>query len=374
MKNNRILTIGMLAISISSTIYADEGNVSTMQTIEESPLYRVVGGNVVSPTNNQWQSIVFLDAQFTKCAGTLISPKWVLTAGHCVNTIGAPQITIGVRVGSYNRNELTYYHQNVKNIILHEGFFMADNIVNDIALLELLEPIENIQSTLYNSDTTSIPAGTTVDTAGWGMTSSSNTLSDDLREISLPTVDRISCNSIDAHNGYITENMICAGTINDTNYTGSCHGDSGGPLMLDNKIIGIVSWGDNNCTDPKKPTVFTNVQKYAGWIQEHVGSDNNSTVFETTHPYANNEHQNGTLSIAGASCLAVSITGETEQGYDYITVGDQRFDGALNEHFQVNAGSVDYLFTSDGSVTKQGVVVEVSECNGGGNHDSTKSR
>ena len=366
MKKKKILTIGILAMSIASTIYADEGNVSTMQTIEESQSF-VIGGNDVLPTNNKWQSIVFLDMPFSKCAGTLISPKWILTAGHCVNTIGALQITIGTRVGSYNLNELTYYHQNIKNIILHEGYTHVANTnhaVNDIALLELLEPIENIQPAQYNSDIISIPTGTAVETAGWGMYTPYSDFSTNLQEISLPIVDRNTCNSTDVFNGYITENMICAGRMNSSNsYTGSCHGDSGGPLILDNTIVGIVSWGDDNCTDPKKPTVFTNVEKYAGWIQEHIGTDNNSTtVFETTHPYANNEHQEGTLHVDGASCLAVSITGETESNYDFITVDGQRFDGVINEHFVVTGDSIDYIFTSDSSVTRTGVVVEVEEC------------
>jgi len=84
--------------------------------------------------------------------------------------------------------------------------------------------------------------------------------------------------------------------------------------------------------------------------------------FETAHPYTNNENQSGTLHIEGASCLTVNITGETESNYDFITVAGQRFDGDINEHFDIQASSVDYLFTSDSSITRNGVLVEINEC------------
>ena len=76
---------------------------------------------------------------------------------------------------------------------------------------------------------------------------------------------------------------FCAGTIssgaNDskltTNQTDSCSGDSGGPLMLKINqywtLIGIVSWGLPQCGKNNQPGVYTNVEKYLGWIEEKTG-------------------------------------------------------------------------------------------------------
>ena len=52
-----------------------------------------------------------------------------------------------------------------------------------------------------------------------------------------------------------------------------CHGDSGGPLICQNKknhqwfLFGLISWGSNNC-DVHKPAVFTKVSKYASFIED----------------------------------------------------------------------------------------------------------
>lgn len=46
-------------------------------------------------------------------------------------------------------------------------------------------------------------------------------------------------------------------------------GDSGGPLIckIDEryKLIGVVSWGSDNC-DPESPTVYTRISAYRDWI------------------------------------------------------------------------------------------------------------
>lgn len=57
----------------------------------------------------------------------------------------------------------------------------------------------------------------------------------------------------------------------------SCQGDSGGPIMLPMHQngsfpfhqIGIVSWG-MGCAIPNIPSVNTNIQHYAKWIEEKL--------------------------------------------------------------------------------------------------------
>lgn len=69
--------------------------------------------------------------------------------------------------------------------------------------------------------------------------------------------------------------MICAGYAEGG--IDACQGDSGGPLSfrsLVNKdqwiLGGIISFGIG-CADANLPGVYTNVEKYAGWIYEHTG-------------------------------------------------------------------------------------------------------
>ena len=63
--------------------------------------------------------------------------------------------------------------------------------------------------------------------------------------------------------------MICAG---DTKNGGkdACKNDSGGPMVANNILYGIVSWGEG-CGNAKYPGIYTNVAKLRSWIKENSG-------------------------------------------------------------------------------------------------------
>lgn len=75
----------------------------------------------------------------------------------------------------------------------------------------------------------------------------------------------------------IDDNQICANGPKDA---GACKGDSGGPLFnttftneeVRSYQVGIVSFGatQKSCGNPELPTVFTRVDQYLKWIEEHV--------------------------------------------------------------------------------------------------------
>jgi trypsin len=55
--------------------------------------------------------------------------------------------------------------------------------------------------------------------------------------------------------------MFCAGYVMPPNETGpdACHGDDGGPLVVDGELAGIVSWGVG-CG--RYPSFYTKVATY----------------------------------------------------------------------------------------------------------------
>ena len=75
-------------------------------------------------------------------------------------------------------------------------------------------------------------------------------------------------------NFYFDRFHICAGGDG----KGSCHGDSGGPLMLENKrmgrknytLVGLVSWGVNECGAKDIPGIYTDVAHYLPWILDNI--------------------------------------------------------------------------------------------------------
>jgi len=85
-------------------------------------------------------------------------------------------------------------------------------------------------------------------------------------------------------------------------------------------------------------------------------------VFETAHPYANNENKSGTFSIPNASCMKVTLNGKLENNYDFITVNGTKYTGTLNKSFEVKSSSLKYNFTTDGSVVKNGVTLSAEPC------------
>ena len=79
------------------------------------------------------------------------------------------------------------------------------------------------------------------------------------------------------HVTQITANMICAGDTDGGEAT--CRGDSGGPLVIPKSsaddtavVIGVTSFGANNCGAKGLPAVYAYVTKYINWIKPKMES------------------------------------------------------------------------------------------------------
>lgn len=56
---------------------------------------------------------------------------------------------------------------------------------------------------------------------------------------------------------------------------GSYYGDSGGPLIINNKLVGVLSWGiiRDEEKQPLRPEQFTRISEYTQWIEEKTGNN-----------------------------------------------------------------------------------------------------
>ncbi|XP_017177931.1 kallikrein-13 isoform X3 [Mus musculus] len=140
---------------------------------------------------------------------------------------------------------------------------------HDIMLLELKSPVQlsSHVRTLKLSADDCLPTGTCCRVSGWGTTTSP--------QVNYPKT--LQCANIELRSdeecrqvypGKITANMLCAGTKEGGK--DSCEGDSGGPLICNGKLYGIISWGDFPCGQPNRPGVYTRVSKYLRWIREII--------------------------------------------------------------------------------------------------------
>lgn len=83
--------------------------------------------------------------------------------------------------------------------------------------------------------------------------------------------------------------------------------------------------------------------------------------------YGNNVVLSEELSIPTAPSLAVTVTGETEEGYDFLGISDSRgvlissLSGKIAEKFVVHDNSITARLVSDSSITKEGVTVAIQD-------------
>ena len=100
---------------------------------------------------------------------------------------------------------------------------------------------------------------------GWGMTDIHNeSLAVHLQAVSVPIVDREECRSL---LGGLTKNMLCAGYEEGK---GVCNYDSGGPLVVAGKLVGVVNF-PTGCAVAAKPAVYVNVAVLRDFIVLNAG-------------------------------------------------------------------------------------------------------
>ncbi|KAM6981170.1 trypsin [Aplochiton taeniatus] len=229
---------------------------------------RIVGGYAPAPHSIRY----IVSLQSTKgqhfCGGSLVHKYWVLTAAHC--NIGAEQMMIVAGDYSLSSYEGTEQYSKPLRLISHPLYNRTTNNA-DIMLIKLRAPMALNRyvslAPLPRQDTV-VSEGQVCRVSGWGYTHlGGGQVPPTLRTVKLPIVSTSKCNGSESFNGNITANMMCAGF----SFGGkdACKGDSGGPLVCEDRVYGIVSWG-NGCGNAKFPGVYTAVSKFRRWIDRTI--------------------------------------------------------------------------------------------------------
>lgn len=93
--------------------------------------------------------------------------------------------------------------------------------------------------------------------------------SEQLRFVQISTVNQEVCRAnYNVISMTVVPNMMCAGNLAQGG-VGPCYGDFGGPLIHNNVVIGIASWG-SGCGYRGYPAVFSRVPRYISWIQSNA--------------------------------------------------------------------------------------------------------
>ncbi|XP_039987606.1 ST14 transmembrane serine protease matriptase a [Xiphias gladius] len=239
---------------------------------------RIVGGQDAEEGEFPWQVSLHVKGYGHVCGASIISPRWLVTAAHCVQEDGKTSFsqpgTWEAYLGLHTQRKIgsAVVKRNLKQIIPHPNYntFTYDN---DIALMELDSPVtysDYIKPVCLPSPQHDFPTGNTVWITGWGATREGGFAATVLQKAQVRIINRSVCN--DLMGGQITSRMLCAGVL--TGGVDACQGDSGGPLSSPSGnrmfLAGVVSWGDG-CARRNKPGIYTTVTKFRGWVKEKTG-------------------------------------------------------------------------------------------------------
>ncbi|XP_075151120.1 trypsin-3-like [Haematobia irritans] len=205
------------------------------------------------------------------CAGTIFAKDMVLTTAHCVmdkrRVLTKPRRLLLV-AGTPNRIEPsnTTMQYPVRSLTANTNFVRKNQ--NDIAIIrlkgEIPENSEHIKAIKLPNGPP--PYGEYCIILGWGRLCRDGPLS------GMPTHLRVKLYTPEECKqklpDHYREGMLCAGEDRPFKQD-PCRGDSGGPLICNHTLTGIISW-TIGCGSIYTASLYTDVWYNRQWIDEHM--------------------------------------------------------------------------------------------------------
>jgi hypothetical protein len=183
-----------------------------------------VGAAITGGTTSSDASVVALAyGDVLQCSGTVIAPHAVLTAAHCLGGSTLPDVAEGdALVGAA-------HHKVIAAFVAPD--FNAQTLDHDLAVVVVEDPLSAPPVAIATS-LDAVTPGTTMQIVGYGWTVPNDPASA-VRHTGTSQVDVVDALRIGSH---AAPSQVC-------------EGDSGGPALVGDRIIGVTSSGDATCTE-----------------------------------------------------------------------------------------------------------------------------
>ncbi|CAH0668669.1 unnamed protein product [Spodoptera exigua] len=268
---------------------------------------RIVSGHNTSIAAVPWQ-VSLREKTYPICGGSVVTDIWLLTAAHCLLRARASELS--VRLGSSWKTHGGEMY-DVKECYVHPRY-VSKTKTNDVGLVRLYSPLRFSSRVLpirLVAREARLPANEPAIVSGWGKLKEGGPSATYLQSSTIKTIAMKLCRRSGLDRKAIDPaSMFCAGSFSQASpdacqnqkdfhtdsglqivirikslqqpfrnfmsaneQTDYLMGDSGGPIVYEGVLIGVVSWG-LGCARGNFPGVYSRLSYplIYDWIHDHI--------------------------------------------------------------------------------------------------------